>query len=229
MSNHQLKKCSGNIRTANNNKCPVVGKYVTNISYRDKIRPIEFYVIPTLSQDVYLGIDFWKSFNLINHLISPKVAELDTERDEQKGSPKIHLLSPDQQSNLDKVISKFPSFDREGLGRTHLMEHVIEVGEAKPVKQRHWPISPAIEKLMFEDVDRMLELGIIEESKSPWSSNSVIVKRGEKIRLCLDSRVVNKPFTTSTLHNRLRYGALILSFRKTLSRTCSFYKKWLYV
>ncbi|KAH8269856.1 hypothetical protein KR026_002523, partial [Drosophila bipectinata] len=123
---------------------------------------------------VYLGIDFWKSFNLVHSLISPKISEIKFDKDEQKENPKMHLLSPEQQGNLDKVIQRFPSFDREGLGRTHLIEYAIDVGDAKPVKQRHWPISPAVEKLMFEEVDRMLDLGIIEESKSPWSSNSVI-------------------------------------------------------
>ncbi|KAH8335335.1 hypothetical protein KR074_009772, partial [Drosophila pseudoananassae] len=78
-----------------------------------------------------------------------------------------------------------------GLGRTPLLEHSIDVGDAKPVKQRHWPISPAKEEIMFKEVENMLALGIIEESKSPWSSNCVLVRKGPKVRLCLDSREVN--------------------------------------
>ncbi|KAH8362261.1 hypothetical protein KR084_002822, partial [Drosophila pseudotakahashii] len=78
-----------------------------------------------------------------------------------------------------------------GLGRTNMILHSIDVGDAKPLKQRHWPISPAREKIMFAEVDNMLALDIIEPSNSPWSSNCVIVQKGSKFRLCLDSREVN--------------------------------------
>lgn len=63
----------------------------------------------------------------------------------------------------------FPSFAKDGLGRTNLIQHKIEVGTANPVKQRHWPDSPAIEKLMFAEVNNILALDVIEESTSPWS------------------------------------------------------------
>jgi len=99
-------------------------------------------------------------------------------------SPKVHMLSAQQNERLDLVINKLLSYEKNGLGRTHLMEHVIDVADAKPVMQRHWPISPAKEN--------MLALGVIEESKSPWSSNCVLGRKGQKVRLCLDSREVNK-------------------------------------
>lgn len=73
-----------------------------------------------------------------------------------------------------------------------MIEHSIDIGDAKPIKQRHWPVSPAKEKEMFSEIENMLALDVIEESKSPWSSNCVLVKKGEKMRLCLDSREVNK-------------------------------------
>jgi len=37
----------------------------------------------------------------------------------------------------------------------------------------------------------MLGLDIIDESTSPWNSNVVLVRKGNKLRLFLDSRVVN--------------------------------------
>lgn len=52
-------------------------------------------------------------------------------------------------------------------------------------------MSPAIEKLMYEELDRMLDLGVIEESNSAWSSPVVLVRKPGKLRLCLDSRIVN--------------------------------------
>lgn len=45
---------------------------------------------------------------------------------------------------------------------------------------------------MYEEVDRMLSLGVIEESRSPWSSPvTVVSKSNGKSRLCLDARQLN--------------------------------------
>ena len=44
---------------------------------------------------------------------------------------------------------------------------------------------------MYTELDRMLQLGVIEESNSPWSSPVVIVQKPGKVRLCIDSRKVN--------------------------------------
>jgi len=58
----------------------------------------------------------------------------------------------------------FPNFERKGLGRTDWIKHDIDIGEAKPVKQRYYPVSPAVEKLLYTEIDRMLSLGVIEPS-----------------------------------------------------------------
>lgn len=191
----KLHKCSGRIRTANNSECSVVGKLIIDITYRNRKAPVEFFIIPDLKQDIYLGIGFWKDFGLLDKItdITQTISELDVGReDDLPDTSKRHKLSISQQNKLNVVIRKLPSYEKEGLGRTHLIEHSIDIGDAKPIKQRHWPVSPAKEKEMFSEIENMLALDVIEESKSPWSSNCVLVKKGEKMRLCLDSREVNK-------------------------------------
>jgi len=59
---HKMRKCSGKIRTANNDECSVVGRLECEITYREITKPVQFFVIPDLKQDVYLGIDFWRDF-----------------------------------------------------------------------------------------------------------------------------------------------------------------------
>jgi len=191
----KMSKCSGKIRTANNDERSVVGRLECEITYREIIKPVQFFVIPDLKQDVYLGKNFWRDFGLLSKILDSKVSvsELDVGREDVAvESPKVHVLSAQQKERLDLVINKLPSYEKNGLGRTHLVEHIIDVADAKPVKQRHWPISPAKEDLMFSELENMLALGVIEESKSPWSSNCVLVRKGQKVRLCLDSREVNK-------------------------------------
>jgi len=52
-------------------------------------------------------------------------------------------------------------------------------------------VSPPVEKLIYKEIDRMLEMRVVEESQSAWSSPVVPVQTTEKVRLCLDSRKVN--------------------------------------
>lgn len=103
-----------------------------------------------------------------------------------------HELSSDQISIVESIRLMFPSFSKLGLGKTHLMEHHINTANATPIKKIHYPISPAKEALLYVELDKMLELGVIEESKSPWSSPVATVVKPGKTRVCLDSRDLNK-------------------------------------
>ena len=50
-----------------------------------------------------------------------------------------------------------------------------------------------IEKVQGKEIlDNLLERNIIRESESPCASPIVLVKKGEKRRLCIDFRVLNK-------------------------------------
>jgi len=105
-----------------------------------------------------------------------------------------HSLSDSQRKELQGIIDTFPSSENLGLGRTNLIYHSIKTGDAIPVKQRHYPISRAVEKHLFDELDRMLTLDVIEESEdTSWSSPVTLVKKPNgKVRLCLDARKVNE-------------------------------------
>jgi len=137
-------------------------------------------LVPELKQDVYLGVDFWQNFGLLAKLLNKEetVGELDKGDDSsRKEDPNMHLLTEDQKIKLGAVIKTFPSLEREGLGRTSLIEHSIIINTETPVKQRHWPISPAKEKWMFEELEKMIALDVIEPSSSPCSSIAYWLKK----------------------------------------------------
>ena len=78
------------------------------------------------------------------------------------------------------------------LGRTDLVKHRIDVGDARPIKQpsRRLPISD--QEIVNAEVERLLEEGLIEPSDSPWSSPVVLTtKKDGTPRLCVDLRRVN--------------------------------------
>ena len=177
------------VETAGGNKFNIIGSVVTNISFRGQTKPITIYIIPDLKQDCYLGADFWNSFGLLKMITSnlniSELTEVCSNND----------LSNEQKDYLQKVIQLFPSVEKDGLGQTNVIQHSIEIQDgAKPIKQRYFNVSPAVEQKIHTEIDTMLKLGVIEEAPPTcsWSSPVTIVQKGDKLRLCLDSRKVNK-------------------------------------
>lgn len=190
LANHGLRwtRVVSSVRTADGTPQAVLGYLDLCVSYENKNKVLRLYVVPGLSQRLYLGIDFWKLFGIIPMSIECLTGDLCDEPESN-----VHKLSVEQQKVLSKVKADFPSFSVEGLGRTTLLSHVIDTGEAHPIKQRHYSISPAVQKSVDEEIMRMLKLGVIEESESSWSSPVVLVKKPNgKHRLCLDSRKLNE-------------------------------------
>ena len=62
------------------------------------------------------------------------------------------------------------------MGRTSLVQHVIDTRDAMPIKERPYRTSPEGKQEIDRQVGEMLQKGIIQESVSPWSSPVVLVK-----------------------------------------------------
>ncbi|XP_067235363.1 uncharacterized protein [Chanodichthys erythropterus] len=78
------------------------------------------------------------------------------------------------------------------VGLAKGVEHCIRLSDTRPFRERSRRIAPAD----IEDVRRhlkdLLEAGIIKESRSPYASPIVIVrKKSGKIRMCIDYRTLN--------------------------------------
>ena len=183
-----FQKISSSVKTADGKLHKIIGLIEVDIEFKNKNNKIKLYIIPSIIQKLILGIDFWRSFDLAPGIISSISTETQENEDsEEKYYPLTYL----QKQQLETVKKLFPNFDTQGLGRTKLIEHVIDVGDSKPIKQRSYPVSPAVEKLMFQEIERMLSLGVIEESASGWSSPMRLVVKPGKVRLCLDARKLN--------------------------------------
>lgn len=183
-----LKPFHSFISTANGSRQKVLGHCELPVTYKNVTKPITFYVVPSLSQKLYLGLDFWRSFAIAPHIV-PIIETIDSEA---KTDLHFHELSPEQRLKLDIVIQEFPSFEKQGLGCTSLIKHHIETGEAAPIKCRHYPLSPPRQAEVYKELDRLLQMGVIEESNSPWCFPIVNVRKPGKVRLCLDSRKLNE-------------------------------------
>lgn len=183
------------VKTANGGSASVKGIITLPVVWKNTERNLDFLIVPDLQQEFYFGVDFWRAFGLsvvgepgvFFNSIAEVVAVGDDESDINQ-----HLLTDLQRQRMNEVKQQFPSFAVLGLGRTSLEQHVIEVNkEDVPIKQRHYPVSPAIQELLFAELDRMLKLGVIEPSNSSWSSPVTLVRKETKNRLCLDARKLN--------------------------------------
>lgn len=185
--NLKAKAFKNIIHTASGDRQDITGYVDVIVKYGGKERPIRMFLMPTLTQEMYLGVDFWYSFNLLP-LKNEEVITESTTKDANR-----HAVSSEDEQKLQIIMKRFPSSAAEGLGKTSLLKHDIDTGDARPIKQRHYPISPAVQKVMYDELDRMLTLGVIEPSQSPWNSPiSVQRKANGKTRLCLDARAVNQ-------------------------------------
>lgn len=58
----KVKEIVSSVRTADGAKQKVEGYVKADFSYNGKLKKIRFYLILSLSQELYLGIDFWQMF-----------------------------------------------------------------------------------------------------------------------------------------------------------------------
>ncbi|XP_034135130.1 uncharacterized protein LOC117588144 [Drosophila guanche] len=74
-------------------------------------------------------------------------------------------LEEKEAEELEKVKGEFLTYEDAGLGSTTVEEHRIQLVEgAEPFKDRHFPQSPAMQEVVWTEVDKMLELGVIERA-----------------------------------------------------------------
>lgn len=168
----------------------IYGYCTLPVLFKGVVKYIDFYLVPSLSQEAYFGVDFWREFALAPEIVSevsPDVSELT--RDETDNN--FHNLTPEEKLILERTILLFPSYEKLGLGCTDLLEHHIDTGDATPIKCRHCPLSPPRQEEAYAEIDRLLNMGVIEESNSPWCSPAVLVRKTGKIRLCIDCRKLN--------------------------------------
>ena len=84
------------------------------------------------------------------------------------------------------------SKDKFDLGLCKLYQHTIHLSDKTPVYHRQFPIPLDHQDTILENVEKWLQLGIVEPARSPYNSPIFCVrKKGGGFRMCLDYRGVN--------------------------------------
>lgn len=170
------------------------------VTFENMLHVLKAYVVPNVNIDFVLGIDFWKKFDIFPNRLSNIVffntdisaASLHTDR--PSFIQAYDHLSDSEKSVGDNIVTQFKAISAEckGLGETKAITHRIDTGDAQPIRQRYYRMSPEKQRILVEQVDEMLGLDVIEPCESAWSSPVLIVnKKNGQPRFCLDSRKLN--------------------------------------
>ncbi|XP_071476579.1 uncharacterized protein [Diadema antillarum] len=98
-----------------------------------------------------------------------------------------------QQGQIKRLMGAYRDVMTDLPGKTHLGSHSIRLTSDDPVRQKPYPVPHALRGVIEEEVEKMVELGVIEKSNSPYSSPIVIVKKSDgSNRFCIDFRRLNR-------------------------------------
>ncbi len=103
-----------------------------------------------------------------------------------------HLLAA-QKGELQHLIGQFSDVFSSLPGQTSVLQHDIRTPPGLVVRQRPYHVPEARRQAIEEKVQQMLKLGVIEPSRSPWSSPIMMVPKPDgTLCFCNDFRHLNE-------------------------------------
>ena len=107
----------------------------------------------------------------------------------------IGPLTTEQSEKFSWLLFEFIDLfakDITELGRTDLVTHKIYTENVPPIRSRPYSVAPTEQAFIKDEIQRMLDNGLIRPSNSPWTSPVVLVKKKNgNVRFCVDYRRVN--------------------------------------
>lgn len=121
---------------------------------------------------------------------------MDTPSSKLSESPDdVHVnddLSPDEILKVKQLLYEHEHVLSDVPGRTNVLQHDIKLTSDDPVRLKPYSIPYAMLETVNKEVDKMIDLDVIERSDSPYSAPFVIVKKKDSSnRFCIDFRVLN--------------------------------------
>lgn len=110
-------------------------------------------------------------------------------------------LTPEQKKQLLEFLDSNADLFTSEPGNTDVLEHTIPTGESPPTSQHHYRVPVAWQAAVKEEVQKLLTLGIIKPSTSPWAAPIVTVRKKDgSLRMCVDYRKLNNVTSPDTYH-----------------------------
>uniref|UniRef100_A0A146LKA7 RNA-directed DNA polymerase n=1 Tax=Lygus hesperus TaxID=30085 RepID=A0A146LKA7_LYGHE len=155
-------------------------------------------VAPNLVPSLILGMDFLRSFEITINFADMSCRSDSGSTAEFCALATEHDLAPEYREAVGRIhqrLAKLSEPDADGkLRATNLMVHEIRLKPGTlPIKQPVRPVSGPIRQALHEELDKLIQQGIVEPSQSPWCSPLVLQKKKNgSLRLCFDGRKLNQ-------------------------------------
>jgi hypothetical protein len=141
-----------------------------------------------LEQEVNMILVAEESEDEIESILSP----IDTTNNDgwQIGSQ----LNEQQRAELLLLLDEFQDVFGKKPGRTHLIEHRLQLTDDRPCAQKMYKIPEKLKEQVEEQIKQMLTDGLISESDSNYAAPIIFVKKREDpaIRIVCDFRKLNE-------------------------------------
>ena len=151
-------------------------------------------LLPIQSDPLYICqncvVEDYETDNLRDHERVDQIECLDVT---DSGSININpFLSEQEKFELDEVTSEYKDVLSPIPGCTDAVVYDITLMTSDPVRARFYPVPIHLKPHFDKEVDDLLDLGIIQPSKSSFSSPVVMVKKPDaSYRLTVDYRALN--------------------------------------
>ena len=86
-------------------------------------------------------------------------------------------LSLEHKKQLHRVMRYFVGIFRNIPGRTSVIEHQMQIGDAAPVRQKAYRVPYSRREIVKHEIDEMLKANVIRPSLSPWAAPIVLVPK----------------------------------------------------
>ena len=143
-----------------------------------------------------------RHINLLKEFNSPTAACLAiseltgddlTEKPEDGGESRLTIsrnVSAEEREQLEELLARHGRLIGQGCARE--AEIKLEIGDAYPISRPPYRLDPRKLQVMNEEIKKLLEIGVIRPSKSPWAPPALLVgKKDGGVRLCIDYRRLN--------------------------------------
>ncbi|KAI5711278.1 hypothetical protein M8J75_015665 [Diaphorina citri] len=104
----------------------------------------------------------------------------------------VRSLTPEESEQLNQVVEEAKRLEPSGYGKTHLLEHKIRLTNETPIRQKPYNFNPKMQEIVDQEVEKMLEMDVIQPSRSDWCNPLIMVKKPDgSYRCVLDFRKLN--------------------------------------
>lgn len=136
------------------------------------------------------GIGTWEDIHTKEEVFAAMPAHL-----LQMFESSLEHLNKEQTVQFGKLLLEFEDIfahNDTDLGLFTAVEHSVDTGDVRPIKQGLQKQPQGFEGEEEGHLQKMVEVGVVEPSSSPWSSPSVLVRKKDgSLWWCIDFRKIN--------------------------------------